>query len=345
MADQISPEIAERIKLLEKKFKNSGQDMLSYLDGLLYDQYITYWDYIRLDTLLSLQVPSTSFPDEMIFIGYHQITELYFKLVIHEQKQIIEQEQLTGKYFTEKIRRINRYFKVMINSFEVMIKGMEREQFLKFRMSLLPASGFQSAQFRMIELYATNVIHLTHSKDRLLLKKGFESRFRESGPRDNGNETDTVDINAATYNVVELFEHIYWKRGGIDLATGEKTLTLKQFEKRYTPRFLRIAEEVKQTNIYQRYLRLPESEQLPELKEELRKMDENININWLLMHMGAAHRYLRKEGGTVQATGGTNWKEFLPPSFQKISFFPSLWTAQEHELWGKQWVDHTFNTP
>jgi tryptophan 2,3-dioxygenase len=295
--------------------------MLSYLDGLLYDDYITYWDYIRLDTLLSLQVPSTSFPDEMIFIGYHQITELYFKLVIHEQKQIIDNETLTGPYFAEKICRINRYFKVMINSFEVMIKGMEREQFLKFRMSLLPASGFQSSQFRMIEFYATDVLNLVHYEER--------ERFRES---------------EQTTSIITLFENIYWKRGGIDKATGEKTLTLKQFEKRYTHRFLRIAEEVKQTNLYQRYLALPDTEQTAELKEELRQMDQNVNVNWLLMHMGAAHRYLRKEGVTVQATGGTNWKEFLPPSFQKISFFPKLWTDEEHQQWGKQWVDHTFNT-
>lgn len=322
MSDQISPEVAERIQLLEKKFKNSGQDMLSYLDGLLYDEYTTYWNYIRLDTLLSLQVPSTSFPDEMIFIGYHQITELYFKLVIHEQLQIIEQEHLTGNYFLEKIRRINRYFTVMINSFEVMIKGMEREQFLKFRMSLLPASGFQSAQFRMIEFYATDMLNLVHHEDR--------SRFRES-------EKPTT--------IPTLFKNIYWKRGGIDKATGEKTLTLKQFEKRYTSRFLRIAQQVKHTNIYQRYLSLPEAEQLPALKEELRRLDQNVNVNWLLMHMGAAHRYLRQDGGTVKATGGTNWKEFLPPSFQKVSFFPTLWNEKEHQEWGKQWVDHLLNTP
>ncbi len=340
MSDHITPEIADRIKLLEEKFKNSGQDMLSYLDGLLYDQYITYWDYIRLDTLLSLQVPSTSFPDEMIFIGYHQITELYFKLVIHEQKQIIEQEQLTGSFFAEKIRRINRYFKVMIDSFEVMIKGMEREQFLKFRMSLLPASGFQSAQFRMIEFYATDVINLVHYDERELLR----DRFRESEIDSEIHATIERNENEETTAITAQFDNIYWKKGGIDKTTGEKTLTLKQFEKRYTPRFLRIANEVKHTNIYQRYLHLDPAEQTAELKEELRQMDQNVNINWLLMHMGAAHRYLRNEGGTVKATGGTNWKEFLPPSFQKISFFPSLWDKKEQEEWGKQWVDHTFNT-
>jgi tryptophan 2,3-dioxygenase len=321
MSQDLSPEITERIKLLEAKFKNSGQDMLSYMDGLLYDTYTTYWDYIRLDTLLSLQVPSTEFPDEMIFIGYHQITELYFKLIIHEQRQVIDNENLTAAFFEEKALRINRYFKVLISSFEVMIQGMEREQFLKFRMSLLPASGFQSAQFRMIELYSTGLENLVHAGDR--------ARFRESG-------TTTTSL--------ELFENIYWKKGGIDRVTGEKTLTLRQFEKRYTPRFLRIAEEVKGTNLHQKYLSLPIEEQTDSLKKSLKTMDQNANINWLLMHMGAAHKYLRKEGKAVQATGGTNWKEFLPPHFQKISFFPSLWTDAESENWGKEWVNHALNT-
>ncbi|WP_298950862.1 tryptophan 2,3-dioxygenase family protein [uncultured Nonlabens sp.] len=321
MSQGFDPEIAQRIKLLENKFKHSGQDMLSYLDGLLYDRYTTYWDYIRLDTLLSLQVPSTDFPDEMIFIGYHQITELYFKLIIHEQTQIIESDQLSGKFFEEKILRINRYFTVLINSFEVMINGMEREQFLKFRMSLLPASGFQSAQYRMIEFYSSDLINLVHPSVR--------SRFRES-------ENNTT--------IEDLFENIYWKKGGIDMNTREKTLTLKQFEKRYTPRFLRIANEVEHTNLNQRYLSLPQEEKTPQLKKALRLLDQNANINWLLMHMGAAHRYLRKEGKAIKATGGTNWKEFLPPSFQKISYFPTLWTQEEQENWGKQWVDHILNT-
>ncbi|HAI38818.1 MAG TPA: tryptophan 2,3-dioxygenase, partial [Maribacter sp.] len=59
----------------------------------------------------------------------------------------------------------NSYYKVLISSFSVMIKGMEREQFLQYRMALLPASGFQSAQFRMIELYATPLENLVHVSD------------------------------------------------------------------------------------------------------------------------------------------------------------------------------------
>lgn len=316
--EQIKPEIAERIIKLEEKFKNSGQDMGSYLDGLLYDKYLTYWDYISLDTLLSLQNTKTHFPDEEIFITYHQITELYFKLIIHEQKQIIEAEQLSASFFIEKINRLNRYFRILINSFDVMIKGMDRHQFLQFRMALLPASGFQSAQFRMIEIYSTPLEHLIPFSDR----KNFDKDFP----------------------IEELFNNLYWKKGGIDLTTQEKTLTLKQFELRYTPRFLRIAKEVKEQTIYHRYIGLPEEEQNNKmLKEALRTFDVNANVNWLLMHMGAAHRYLNKDNITIEATGGTNWKDFLPPSFQKNTFFPNLWSEEEFNNWGKEWVTHLFN--
>jgi len=316
---EIKPEIAERIIKLEEKFKNSGQDMGSYLDGLLYDRYLSYWDYIEVDTLLSLQKTNTHFPDETIFITYHQITELYFKLIIHEQKQIIETTTLTASFFIEKLNRINRYFRILIDSFDVMIKGMEREQFLKFRMALLPASGFQSAQFRMMELYSTPLEHLVSPE----IRKDF----------------------SAENSAEELYENIYWKKGGIDLKTGEKTLTLRQFEKRYTPRFLRIASDVHENTIYHRYLQMHEDDRNnPELIQAMRNLDVNVNINWLLMHMGAAYRYLSKDKTTIKATGGTNWKKFLPPSFQRISFFPNLWSSEEQENWGKQWVDHTFNT-
>jgi len=319
MNKDIKPEIAEKIKQLEKKFKNSGQDLGSYLDGLLHDRYLTYWDYIHLDTLLSLQIPRTHFPDEEIFIMYHQITELYFKLIIHELKQIIDDKLQTAEFFTSKLERVNRYFRVLINSFDVMIKGMEREQFLKYRMSLLPASGFQSVQFRMIEIYATPLINLVNSKER--------SRFTEEDPLE------------------DVYEHLYWKSGATDIKTGEKTLTLKQFEYRYTPRMMRIANQVKNSTIYHRYQALPEKEQNnTHLIKALRTFDANVNINWLLMHMGAAYRYLNKEKGQVLATGGTNWKSFLPPSFQKILFFPDLWSSEEKENWGKEWVTHLFNT-
>ncbi len=310
--------IDSQISNLEEKYKNSGQDLSSYLDGLLHQRYLTYWDYIHLDTLLSLQIPRTYFPDEEIFIMYHQITELYFKLILHEQKQIVDDQSQNVEVFIEKARRINSYYEVLISSFSIMIKGMEREQFLQFRMALLPSSGFQSAQYRMIEIYATPLLHLVHEteRDQFTLNKGIE----------------------------ELYENIYWKKGATDLKTGEKTLTLKQFEYRYTPRLIRIAKQVENSTIYHKFLQLSKEKQdNKDLINALKKMDLNANVNWPLMHMGSAHQYLGKGKGQIDATGGTNWKDYLPPSFQKIVFFPQLYSKQELNDWGKQWVDHIFN--
>lgn len=310
----MQPEIAEKVRQLEEKFKNSGQDLGSYLDGLLYDKYLTYWDYIHLDTLLSLQNPKTHFPDEEIFIGYHQITELYFKLVLHEQKQLVEAKDLTADFFIERLNRIIRYFRIQTNSFDVMIRGMEREQFLKFRMALLPASGFQSAQFRMIEIYSTPLHNLVHTEDR--------ENYR------HGSDLD------------ELYQKIYWKRGGINSDTGEKTLTLRQFEKEYDEVFLRLAKKLQGNTISEIYKSLPEKERSnKKLIEALRNLDIAVNVNWLLIHIGAAQRYLMIKKNAVKATGGTNWKEFLPPSFQRISFFPELWNEEEKKEWGKEWVE------
>jgi len=310
--------IQSQINKLEEKFKNSGQDLSSYLDGLLYQRYLTYWDYIHLDTLLSLQVPRTYFPDEEIFIMYHQITELYFKLILHEQKQLVDDRSQNLDFFKQRVNRINSYYKALISSFSIMINGMEREQFLRYRMALLPASGFQSAQYRMIEIYATPLENLVHTSERELF-----------------SEENTTE---------ELFEHIYWKKGATDIETGEKTLTLKQFEYRYTPRLIRIANQVKGSTIYHKWLSLDKKSQGDSiLVEALKKLDVNANINWPLMHMGSAYRYLAKEKKTVDATGGTNWKDFLPPSFQKIIFFPTLHSKEEISDWGKQWVEHLFN--
>ncbi|QXP50825.1 tryptophan 2,3-dioxygenase [Cellulophaga sp. HaHa_2_95] len=307
-----------QISKLEEKYKNSGQDLSSYLDGLLYQRYLTYWDYIHLDTLLSLQIPRTHFPDEEIFIMYHQITELYFKLILHEQKQLVDDKTQEVDFFIEKANRINSYYRVLISSFSIMINGMEREQFLQYRMALLPASGFQSAQYRMIEIYATSMENLVHQTERA----NFSSE----------NEIE------------ELYEHIYWKKGATDKATGEKTLTLKQFEYRYTPRLIRIANQVKDSSIYAKYLQLPEKDKQNEsLIKALKELDINANVNWPLMHMGSAYRYLAKDKKPIDATGGTNWKEYLPPSFQKVVFFPELYSKDELNDWGKQWVDHIFN--
>lgn len=307
-----TPEIKEKLDQLQQKYAAMGQDMVSYLDGLRYADFLTYWDYIHLDTLLSLQNPKTPFPDEEIFIMYHQITELYFKLTLHECAQIAEHENLTVNFFTARLKRINAYFKALTSSFEVMVEGMEKDQFLKFRMSLLPASGFQSAQYRMIEICATDFIRLVDKTKR--------------------EELAHADLEAQ-------FAHIYWKFGATELATGKQTLTLKQFIKKYAAQFLALAHARKNSNfsaLYQQFK--AKGDEVSLLEEELRKLDLHINVEWPLAHYKSAVRYLEKDPVDVAATGGTNWQKYLPPRFQKRIFFPHLWTDEQQEEWGKGWV-------
>jgi tryptophan 2,3-dioxygenase len=311
---EITPQIIERLELLEKKYSTLGQDMLSYLDGLLHADTVKYWDYIEVDTLLSLQKPRTNFPDEVIFIMYHQITELYFKLALREFEQIGAELSLNAAFFVERVTRINRYFEALTHSFDIMIDGMEHEQFLKFRMSLLPASGFQSAQYRKIEIASTDFINLVHK-----------------------------DIRASKSNedtIADLFEHIYWKEGATELGSGKKTLTLIQFEERYREEFIQYGESYKRNNLWQSYLRLSAEERsLPEVIQALKQNDVNVNINWPLSHYKSAVRYLQRAPADIAATGGTNWQKYLPPRFQKRIFYPELWSEQEVEEWGKAWVD------
>ena len=59
----LDPIVVEKLNALAKKYDAMGQDIVSYLDGLLYADYLTYWEYVDLDILLNLQHPKTSFPE------------------------------------------------------------------------------------------------------------------------------------------------------------------------------------------------------------------------------------------------------------------------------------------
>lgn len=326
---ELKKEIIDRVHQLEEKYSSMGQSLDSYLDGLLLSNYLTYWDYIQVDTLLTLQNPKTDFPDEKIFIMYHQITELYFKLSLHELEQIGNNGHtilpngqdlgwnatLNADFFAERITRINRYFESLTKSFEIMVDGMEKEQFLRYRMALLPASGFQSAQYRKIEICATDFFNLV-DKD---VRASFAGK------------------NAS---IEEMFENIYWNKGATELATGKKTLTLKQFEKKYSAEFIALAKEYQTKNMWAKYKALPASDQQNiKLINALKELDVNVNINWPLMHYKSAVRYLQQNTEDIAATGGTNWQKYLPPRFQKRIFYPEIWSEQEKEDWGKGWVE------
>src|SRR3569833_323715 len=180
-------------------------------------------------------------------------------------------------------------------------------------MSLLPASVFQSGQYRLIEIYATDFIYLVAKDKRQEL---------------------------AGASIEEQFEYNYWKFCATELSTGKKTLTLKQFEKKYASTFINQAKDSTNNNFYALYHQLNANGlSMPELESELKQLDVNVNVNWPLVHYKSAVRYLNREPEEIKATGGTNWQKYLPPRFQKRIFYPLLWNEQELEYCGRAWVE------
>jgi tryptophan 2,3-dioxygenase len=216
-------------------------------------------------------------------------------------------------FLLERVRRVNRYFEALTTSFDIMVDGMDPEEFMKFRMSLLPASGFQSAQYRMIEICSTSLDRIVHHN------------LREQYAKHNLSD------------VPELMSHLYWRKGAVELSSGSKTLTLKQFEVKYDEDLEKLACRMFDVNVRKLAAEI-EGGPSKELVDALRWLDVNVNVNWPLAHYKSAVRYLHKDPVDIAATGGTNWQKYLPPRFQKRIFFPEHWSDQELEEWGKGWV-------
>src|SRR5690606_17800803 len=138
-----------------------------------------------------------------------------------------------------------------------------------------------AASYRYIEIACTDLKYLVHELKRDELFNG--------------------DIH-------EQLDNIYWRRGAIVEGTGEKTLTLVDFEAKYLDKFHEFADEYQPINIWKKYKNLSQEDQNnPILIKELRELDVNVNINWPLIHFRTAARYLAQAGGESKGTGGTNW--------------------------------------
>jgi tryptophan 2,3-dioxygenase len=307
---EITQDLQGQLQQLDNKFKAINQSTATHLEGLLWSKPITYWDYIQTDALLNLQIQRTTLPDEMVFIMYHQVNELIFKMILWEIDQLCHTEKPSTPYFTEKLGRISRYFDMLTTSFNIMTDGMEVDQYLKFRNTLTPASGFQSAQYRLIEFASTDLINL------------IDNRFRA-----------TIDRNTPYEHA---FEHLYWQAAGKDHKTGEKSYLIQAFEKKYKATFLTFMEEYNTINLWRKFKEIPEADQKnSELVAAMRHFDYTVNITWVMGHFNTAKKYIESTPGSHEATGGSDWKKYMLPKYQKRIFFPELWTKEEIENWGE----------
>lgn len=123
---------------------------------------INYWDYLRLDQLLSLQGglegdETVLMPDELTFIIVHQAYELWFKLILRELRlardhlALPELPEVGVPHVVHHLRRVNQILQLLVQQFAV-VETLTPQDFLAFRDKLVPASGFQSFQMRELEI-------------------------------------------------------------------------------------------------------------------------------------------------------------------------------------------------
>ncbi|WP_418264312.1 tryptophan 2,3-dioxygenase family protein [Flavobacterium faecale] len=300
------------LKNIELKYEAIDQKTDTQLEGLLWSKPITYWDYMHTDALLNLQIQRTTLPDEMVFILYHQVNELTFKMILWEIDQISSTANIQAPFFTERLARVSRYFDMLTTSFSIMENGMDVAQYMKFRNTLTPASGFQSAQYRLIEFSSTDLINLVDYRFRKQIDKG----------------TPLEDV----------FEKLYWQAAGKDHQTGKKSYTLESFEKKYKASFLTFMESHKTCNIWQKFKQLSaEDQKNSAIIEAMRHLDYTVNITWVMQHLKVAIKYIDQSGqGDGEATGGSDWRKYMHPKHQKRIFFPELWSEEELKNWGEE---------
>ena len=299
----------EILKAIEEKYDKLGVPLDAMLEGVLWSTPITYWDYIQTDALLGLQIPRTTQPDEMVFIMYHQVNELLFKMILWEIDQVAKATDVSVDKFTMHLNRISRYFDMLCSSFDVMADGMEKEQYLKFRNTLTPASGFQSAQYRKIEFASTELINL------------IDARFRED-----------IDRNSSFKNA---YNHLYWQAAGVNHKTGDKSILIKLFDKKYIGVFIDFMEDYNDCNLSLKFKNLPKEDQENEnLIKAMRHYDYTVNVKWVMAHYNAAGKYLGGKDKDLEATGGSSWRKYMHPKYQRRIFYPYLWSEEELKNWG-----------
>ena len=144
---------------------------------------VHYQEYLQLEKIIGAQklkseIMGKPAHDEMIFIITHQVYELWFKLILHELASVLEMfrnETLSEKNIITAVARLNRIIaiqSILVDQIKVL-ETMTALDFLDFRNYLLPASGFQSYQFRLVE-----VLLGLKEKDRLTYnQKAYSSVF------------------------------------------------------------------------------------------------------------------------------------------------------------------------
>lgn len=260
-----------------------------------FEKRMAYGDYLKLDGLLSAQAPLSEKPDEMLFIIVHHVQELWLNLIIHELEYAIAnlREDKAGLAF-KGLARVSRIQEQLITAWDVL-STMTPSDYLTFRDVLGQASGFQSHQYRLVEI-------LLGAKDpRMLLPHKHRPEIYEK-------------LQAAFHGPSIYDEAIALVgRHGFEIP---QSLLNRDYSQTH------VFNEALSATWLQIYRQPDKHFELYELAEELVDVEDHFQ-QWRFRHMKTVERII----GHKKGTGGSSGVGFLKTALDR-TFFPELWAVR-----------------
>ena len=264
------------------------------------EKRLTYGGYLKVRDLIALQDLLSDPPqhDETLFIIIHQVYELWFKQLLHELDAIIERLNKDEPLAAHRLlRRCIEIERVLVSQVAIL-ETMTPMDFLAFRDHLMPASGFQSHQFRELE-------YISGLKDARYLK-GYERGTEEHA---------RLEARLNQPSLGDAFYDMLRRRG---FALPASSNNGNGSEGRDTAHEQRIRELLR---IYQDADRHYD---LFLLAESLIEYDEMLSL-WRLRHIKMVERMIGDKSGT----GGSEGAVYLKKTVERRCF-PELWELRNY---------------
>lgn len=260
------------------------------------ENQLTYGGYLKVRELTSLQNLLSDPPqhDETLFIIIHQTYELWFKQLLHELDAIIGRLDADQPLAAHRlIRRCVEIEGVLVNQVAVL-ETMMPIDFLAFRDHLMPASGFQSSQFRELEFVSG-------------LKDPGYLNVHEPGSAEYANMKSRLERRSVGDAFYALLE-----RRGFDLPPSATAGAHDPAHERRIGELMRIYQNADKH--YDLFL----------LAESLVEYDEVFSL-WRLRHVKMVERMI----GSRTGTGGSEGVAYLKKTVER-RFFPELWELRNY---------------
>lgn len=258
---------------------------------------MTYGGYLALDRLLTAQHPISDEHDELLFIVIHQAKELWLKQSVAElraARALVAADRLAEVH--KILSRVSRIQSVMTQSWDILAT-MTPADYLKFRGVLGTSSGFQSAQFRLVEFL-------------LGLKDGGHLRFQTEGSAPHAALLEA------------LGQRSLWDEANAALTRAGFSLPDHVLNRDWTqPYQPDPSVEAAWAEVYRAPERLWP---LYQFAEKLVDIDDAL-ATWRHKHVVTVMRII----GTKRGTGGTAGVPYLQSTLARRAF-PELWTLRTH---------------